>query len=584
MRPSTYLKPPGVHPSWSETPSRALVEADTRVAGFVGVTERGPVHTARRISSWEEFLATYGYEEKHYLSASVEGFFRNGGRECFVVRAVHAPAAGQPVTEHHAARAERVIADGWNKPRLRVGAASEGVWGNEVWVSFRHATGPEALLTQDLELGEVEAQVSSTRGFEVGALVRLYDRDSSDYVVLTEVGDRVIRWSVETPISRRHRAASPTRIEILEVEVHVALRERREVFKHLQLSPRSPRYAPRVVAQQSTLVSLEDLGTSSPAPHSQVAAELPAQLSGGRDGTAQLTPDDLVGEDRGPGHRSGLMALAAEDEVGILACPEAMVFLERHPGPEGELEAQRVQDVMVDLCENLRDRVAILDGPPTHQIDRVLRWRRRTESSYAAYYWPWLGMPSRGESLRRLPPAGIMAGVYARCDTEVGVHQAPANVPVLGAVDLGVRVTEDDLGVLNQEGINAFRIIRGIRPWGARTASSDPDWRYINVRRLFVMLRRSLEAGMAWATFEPNNSRTWAAISDTTRDFLAGLHQRGMFAAATPEEAYFVKCDEETNPPEDVKSGLLTCWVGVAPAAPAEFITVSVVKRVEAEG
>ena len=583
MRPSTYLKPPGVHPSTSPPIGRALAEADTRVTGFVGVAERGPVHTPCRISSWEEFLARYGYDETHYLSASVEAFFRNGGRQCFVVREAHLPAPGEPRQDHHAACGERVAVDGWKKPCLRAFAASEGAWGNDIWVSFRHATGATALLTQDLEVGAGEARVNSARGFEVGALVRIFDRENSDYVILTEVEDRIIRWGVDTPVARAHRAASPTQIEVLEVELHVALRERREVFKRLQMNPRSRRYAPRVVALESRLIRLEDLSSPSPPPHNRVSQEPPTRLAGGRDGSEALTPEDLVGADRGPGDRTGLRALAAEDEVAILACPDAMLFVDRSPGPEGELATQRVQDVMVDLCENLRDRFAILDAPQTRKLEQVVRWRRRTDSSYCAYYWPWIGMPGRSGVVRKLPPSGIMAGVYGRCDTHTGVHQAPANVQILGAVDLGVRVTEDDLGMLNYEGVNSFRVVRGIRPWGARTASSDSDWRYVNVRRLFVMLRRSLEAGMAWAPFEPNDHRTWAALGDTVGDFLTGLHQRGMLAGGNPEDAFFVKCDAETNPPDEVRKGMLTCEVGVAPAIPAEFITVSVVQRMDAE-
>lgn len=583
MRPSTHLKPPGIHPAPSQPRAGALEPADTRVAGFVGVAERGPVNLPQRISSWEEFVAQYGYDESHYLSASVEAFFRNGGAQCVVVRAAHVPEPGEARGEEHAACAQREVVDGWKKPCLRVVASSEGVWGNDIWVGFRHATGARALLTHDLEVGAGQAHVNTSRGFEPGALVRIYDRESSDYVVLTEVGDRVIRWGVDTPVARVHRAASPTQVEVLEVEMHVAMRERREVFKRLQMHPRSRRYAPRVVARESQLVRIEDLGTTSPAPHNQVHPEPPARLSGGRDGSAKLSPEDLVGVDRGPAARSGLRALAARDEVAIMAVPDAMLFVDRSPGPEGEIAAQRVQDVMIDLCENLRDRFAILDLPPTREIERVLRWRRRTDSSYCAYYWPWLGMPGSSGNVRKLPPSGIMAGVYGRCDTQTGAHQAPANVPIVGAVDLGVRVTEDDLGMLNHEGVNAFRVVRGIRPWGARTASSDPDWRHINVRRLFIMLRRSLEAGMAWVPFEPNDAGTWAMVRDSVGDFLGELHARGMFAPGNAEDAYFVKCDEETNPPDGVDQGLLTCEVGVAPALPTEFITVSVVQRMEAE-
>src|SRR4029077_8144584 len=153
------------------------------------------------------------------------------------------------------------------------------------------------------------------------------------------------------------------------------------------------------------------------------------------------------------------------------------------------------------------------------------------------------------DQLRIIPPSGFLAGCYARSDV-VGVHQSPANLEIEGVQDVALRVTEDHIGILNSDGINAFRLQRGVRPWGARTASSDPEWRYISVRRLFIMLRRSLEAGFAWITFEPNDHRTWDLVRDRTVAFLSDLHAKGMLVGGNPEQAFYVKCDVETNPPE----------------------------------
>jgi hypothetical protein len=432
-------------------------------------------------------------------------------------------------------------------------------------------------VTLDLDVGAGEAHVSNTRGFEVGALVRIYDRENEDFVVITEVEEKVVRWSAETPVNRRHRAAAPTHLEVLSFEIHVALRERREVFKGLQMHPLSRSYAPRLIAARSRLVRLEDLGSRSPVPHNMPRPETNmARLEGGRDGTDHITPEDFIGIDHGPGERSGFMALAAEDEVALLACPDAMKFLDFDPGPAGEMRAQRVQDVMVDVCENLKDRFAILDCPQTLDVEYVKRWRRRTDSSYAAYYWPWLQMNTSTDTPRPLPPSGIMAGVYAQRDTEGGVHYAPANVPITGAADLDLRITEDHLGALNVDGINSFRVSRGVRPWGARTASSDPDWRYINVRRLFIMLRRSIEENMGWVTFEPNEPRTWDTVQTLVSHFLEKLFEQGMFAGGNADEAFFVKCDDETNPPDDVDKGIMVCQIGVAPVYPSEFIMIHI--------
>ncbi|HWN69477.1 MAG TPA: phage tail sheath C-terminal domain-containing protein, partial [Haliangium sp.] len=235
-----------------------------------------------------------------------------------------------------------------------------------------------------------------------------------------------------------------------------------------------------------------------------------------------------------------------------------------------------IQDVMVDVCENIKDRFAILDCPQTRDVELVQRWRRRTNSSFCAYYWPWLRMTGPTGAVRLLPPSGIMAGLYAQRDTEGGVHYAPANVAIVGAQDLSLRMTEDHLGALNAEGVNCFRVSRGIRPWGARTASSDPEWRYINVRRLFIMLRRSIESGLSWVTFEANTPQTWGTVESQVRYFLQKIFQQGMLAGGKAEEAFYVKCDAETNPPEQVDLGYLVCEIGVAPVYPTEFMIIQI--------
>jgi len=413
-----------------------------------------------------------------------------------------------------------------------------------------------------------------TRGFEVGSLVRIFDRENSDYIVITEIQDKLIKWSTNTPVNRRHRAAAPTYIEVLTFEIHVAMKDRREVFKGLQMHPSSRNYAPRVVSQRSRLVRLEDLETKSPVPHNMPEGMAMTRLSGGRDGMESLTPEDFTGHDFGAGERTGLAALAANEEIALLLAPDAMLFYDKEPGPAGELKAQRLQDVMISVCENQKDRFTILDIPQSKDIEWVRRWRRRTDSSYCAYYWPWLRAVGVDDKLRSIPPSGYLAGCYARQDQN-GVHHAPANLEIEGVEDVSLRVTEDHIGILNSDSVNTFRIQRGVRPWGARTASSDPQWRYIPVRRLFIMLRRSLEAGFAWISFEPNDQRTWTLVKDRTLAFLSDLYSRGMLVGGNPEDAFFVKCDAETNPPDQVDSGMLICDIGVAPVSPAEFIMIS---------
>jgi hypothetical protein len=578
MRPSADPRAPGIYQSFDTVAPPPLSISNTRIAGFVGITQKGPMNEPTRISNWDEFVEIFGHTTDTYTADSVHGFFMNSGTDCWIVRVAHCAPRGELPKMEHASCAEHVQIDDWNKPSLKIRALNEGTWGNMVWFRCVHTSGATALLTRDLDIGSGEAHVNTTRGFEVGSSVRIYDRENSDYIVITEVADKLIRWSTETPVNRRHRAAAPTHLEVLTFEIHVAMKDRREVFKGLQMHPSSRNYAPRVVSQRSRLVRLEDLGTKSPVPHNMPEPLAMTRLSGGRDGIEAIAPEDFIGFDMGPGERAGLLALAANEEVALLAVPDAMRFYDREPGPAGEIKAQRVQDQMISICELQKDRFAILDIPQTKDIEWVRRWRRRTDSSYCAYYWPWLRTSGEGERLRILPPSGFLAGCYARSDLENGVHQAPANQEIQGAQDVSLRVTEDHLGILNSDSVNTFRIQRGVRAWGTRTASSDPEWRYIPVRRLFIMLRRSLEAGFAWISFEPNNQATWDLVMRRTTEFLGSLYSRGMLAGGNQEQAYFVKCDAETNPPEQVDSGMLICEIGVAPVIPAEFIMISLVQ------
>jgi uncharacterized protein len=214
MRAVREIRPPGVYPAADEPRAKPLTVSDTRVAGFVGLAARGPLDEPVLLGGWNEFLDIYGHSNESYLARAVEGFFLNGGQTCYVVRVAHRARAGADgkvtLGPEHASCAERVVKDGWDKPTLRVRAMNEGRWGNNIWVRFQQTTAARTLLTLDLEVGSGEARVNAVKGFERGALVRIYDRENSDYVIVTEIDDRVIRWGAATPIVRRYRAAGPT--------------------------------------------------------------------------------------------------------------------------------------------------------------------------------------------------------------------------------------------------------------------------------------------------------------------------------------------------------------------------------------
>ena len=237
-----------------------------------------------------------------------------------------------------------------------------------------------------------------------------------------------------------------------------------------------------------------------------------------------------------------------------------------------------VQLAMIAHCELMADRVAILDPPPSLSPQAILNWRQNTagyDSKYAALYWPWVKVydPASNANIY-VPPSGHVAGIWGRNDDTRGVHKAPANEVMRGVVAVASDLTSREQELLNPVGINCVRTFagRGIRVWGARTLSSDPEWRYVNVRRLFNYLEESILNGTQWVVFEPNDYALWARVRRTITAFLTNEWRKGALFGLTPDEAFYVKCDNETNPPEIVDAGQLVCEIGVAPVKPAEFV------------
>jgi phage tail sheath protein FI len=302
------------------------------------------------------------------------------------------------------------------------------------------------------------------------------------------------------------------------------------------------------------------------------------------------TKKELVGDGR---QRRGVETLEEVDEVAIVAAP-------------GFSDAASC-DTLLTHCEKLQDRVAILDAPENganFNIDQLktvatsgpakpkktdagaasdtapttggLR-ARASDRGFGAYYFPWITVrdPFSPKDMVNVPPSGHLAGIYARTDATRGVHKAPANETVRGALDLTYKVTREEQGELNRLGVNCIRqfATQGIRVWGARTlADSASEWRYLNVRRLFNQIEESIAQGTRWVVFEPNDVSLWKKIRRDVSAFLMLQWRQGALMGTTPEQAFFVQCDEETNPPEVVDAGMVVTVIGIAPVKPAEFV------------
>ena len=280
--------------------------------------------------------------------------------------------------------------------------------------------------------------------------------------------------------------------------------------------------------------------------------------------------------------RTGILGLEAIDEVTILACPDVMAGYKA--GVFSLDNVKQIQTDMINHCESMKDRFAILDSPYGTGVDDMISWRKDKmgfDSKYAALYYPWVR--SNGELI---PPSGFVAGVYARVDGLRGVHKAPANEVVMGAIGLERNVSRNEQDLLNPIGVNCIRAFpgQGIRIWGARTLSSDARWRYINVRRLFSSIEESILQGTNWIVFEPNDQILWRQIKRDINAFLTVVWRSGALFGKTPEEAFYVKCDEETNPKELRDLGYCIIEVGLAPVKPAEFVVFKISQKEDNSG
>lgn len=311
------------------------------------------------------------------------------------------------------------------------------------------------------------------------------------------------------------------------------------------------------VNAESKLIKIEDTGASLPALRAPAPGSY--RLASARDEVEPLAAE-----------RQGMAGLAAVDEITMVCVPDAS-------------SAERSARELVAHCEGAGDRVAIIDPPPGLSQQDILDWRAElgVSSSFAALYWPWIEVedPVTGNPLA-VPPGGHVAGAWTRQDVQQGIHDARTNVRILGAAGVNLDIAEEQQDSLDEAGINAIRSFpgRGIRIWGGRTLSSDPEWRYVALRRFVVFLERSIDQGTEWAVFEPNDEHLWKRLRSSISIFLGRLWEDGALAGVAPAEAYFVKCDEETNPPDVIEAGQVLVEIGVAPCEPGRFLKFRLAK------
>ncbi len=574
------IRVPGVFFEERVREDRSIGLGETGVPAFVGVAERGPLNEPTKVRSMAHYRQIYGSPvPRSYLADCVEGFFKNGGKFCFIVRVAHIFRRGRGELARKA-RYELLDREGY--PAIEVTASSEGAWGNEIAISVQKPETPrvQTFLTLDLNENEQRATLQSTRGLDAGMVIRFSDGENERYVVLTQVRGPEVMW--RGVVGKAFKSASPTYVEPLEFNLFVKTRLKSEKFLHLSVSPGAGRNLVRVINSESDLIRVRDLDSVSPLPVNMPEEIDGLMLRGGRDGLDGISPEDIIGYNNGPDARYGLGALEANDEIDLVAVPDLHFASAHCSGFKSERDVVGVQKAVLDHCERMGERFALLDTPDATSYEGVLDWRLRYESAFGALYYPWLVMVHDGEK-RRIPPVGHIAGLISRCDREEGVHRAPANLPLEGVVDTAVVLQEGHLAELNAKGINSIRSfpVRGIRPWGARTLSNEPEWRFMTTRRVMNAVRRAIHENTQWVVFEPNNSDLQKKVQTAVQDFLRMLWSSGYFKGDVQDDAFYVLCNENNNSNEEIESGTLVVDIGVAPSRPAEFISMRLEHTVE---
>jgi uncharacterized protein len=458
-------------------------------------------------------------------------------------------------------------------------AADPGVWGNSISVQIVPSSRAQAQVQSVPNTTTVV--LTSAASFYPGALVE-FNKGNTKVArkVQSVAGNNLILTNALATVSDLDPDGgfTVTTARSCEFDVLASWGGGSEQWRYLGVDNTLPNYYATVINAGSTLLSVPSSATGDTRDDPAILPSAPDGLNlpliNGTDGTTAPADTDYIGTDGGPGNRTGIQSLIDADDIAIVAVPG--------------VTSQHVQNALITHCETLRYRFAILDPAPhsgggTPTMDDIQAQRNLYDTKYAAIYYPRVSVLDPLTNLDiTVPPSGHIAGIYARVDDTRGVFKAPAN-EVIGGIDaIEVKLSKGDQDVLNPDpiNINVLRDFtaqsRGLRVYGARCITSDSEWKYINVRRLFIFIEHSLDVGTQWAVFEPNDERLWARLSQSVSAFLNTLWSEGALMGSKASDAFFVRCDRTTMTQNDLDNGRLIMLVGIAPVYPAEFVIIRI--------
>lgn len=619
-----YLAP-GVYLEEVSYRAKTIEGVSTSTAGFVGPTRYGPTSgPPELLTSLADFERIYGGLDQlsfddvgdystNYLAQGVRSFFEEGGKRLYVTR-VYA-ASAEPVDEAHMAGCAYTDNNFLISPphdAISLWARFPGVAGN-MRLTFIPRLSGNLLVTDPLtsEVNIRRIQVHDTvvlyrsTGFTLHDVARTVTNGEEtlqlvgmDGTTITEISSLdpatvkvmllTVDVAIERPIYRpkrpKERYASAELLQgyafnpshgtsLVKYFTHEPISRQLQLTVPFEIDAdgiASGAVLAHAILGDAVIDALFDfqqyVDRVTTTPVKQTEMQQVYILKHGSDGNAPGN-DEYEGDDS-TANKSGFKALEDLEDISIVAAPGYSALADA-------AEVQAIQANLINHAILMRYRIAVLDSPPKQVLSEVREYRGRVDSDHAALYYPWVTIldPITEEEMN-LPPSGFVTGIYARNDVDHGVHKAPANEVVRLAIGFETMLNKGQQDVLNPEGINCFRFFegRGYRLWGARTISSDPEWKYVNLRRYFAYLERSIEKGTQWAVFENNNDTLWANVRRTIEDFLFNEWKSDHLLGEKPQEAYFIRCDRSTMTQNDLDNGRLICLIGVAPVRPAEFV------------
>lgn len=606
-----YLSP-GVYVEEIEIGAKPIEGVGTSTAGFLGEAERGPT-TLQLVCGMSQFKRLYGEHfskqdpsslSASYLYYAVEGFFINGGKRCFINRIVgknnKTSEYALPATSQDSGGGPAPIIPAFKITQKTLDELKNKGESQET-LSKLESIKDELFSSENLFTSKLKTIIKDNDEFKLlkSKILKLAKADTatkgaqpsavSDQAIMIRAvgpgswGDRIgikidkanfsnqddpklkklfrlVVFYWKKPLPDKSNIVDPTDTGTVG-ELNRIVPDIIEDYNNVSSDPASADYFKTIINNRSNLIRVDHVYENF-APTISDTARI-VLLQGGDDGDAPMV-SDYKGSDDGPGKRTGLTAFNEIDEISIINAPVNFSDPSDH---------QELCNILINHCELKLDRFAILQSQ--HKYNDIANFWPPRDSQYAAMYYPWLKIkdPVTNQE-KEIPPGGHIAGIYARTDVERGVHKAPANAVVKGIIGVEFPISKGEQDILNPRGINCIRYFQGrdFRVWGARTISSDPLWKYVNVRRLFMAIEESIDQGTQWIVFEPNHQLLWDRVRQSVSDYLTRVWKDGALMGRTPDEAFFVKCDETTMEANDLENGRLVVLIGIAPVKPAEFV------------